>query len=229
MFKNITLVLISLAIISCGIIPNTYLAVPISGTVIDKETKQPLEGVIVVVHYNLYKGGLAGRRQTGLLHVEETVTDKNGKYYFKAWGPVSTWTGRLGYESPQMLFAKAGYYHERKYNDRRTIFFGKKGAGEIHVPNAEEMEDGVLYRSLWDGKKVELQKAKYDDEYARQLNFLSNDMDRIIRYGFDCKKKTIFGLIKYLHKEIVILKKKNIKRYVDDSLEIPNVKSCMSL
>lgn len=228
MFKKTNLLLIVLMLTSCGIIPNTYLAAPISGTVIDKKTKQPLSGVIVAVYWELHGGGLAGRRQSGLLHVEETVTDKKGKYHFKAWGPVNTFSGRLGYESPQMIFAKAGYYPEDRSNNRTQMYFGKRGAGEIHVVNAVETEDGVLYKSQWDGKNVELKQGNYDDKFAYQLNFLSHDMDRIIRYGFDGKKKTIFGLLKYLQKEIVVLKQKNIRRHVGDSYNIPNVKSCMS-
>lgn len=229
MYKHIIFVIAALMLTSCGLIPNTYLAAPISGTVIDKKTKQPLEGVIVAVYWNLHSGGLAGRRQTGLLHVEETVTDKNGNYHFKGWGPVATFSGRLGYESPQMLFAKEGYYFERKINNRMQMYFGKRGAGEIHVANSEETEEGVLYKSQWDGRNVKLEKGVYDDKYAYQLDFLSDDMDRIIRHGFDCKKKTIFRLLKYLKKEIEILKQRNIRRHVGDSYNIPIVKSCMSL
>lgn len=229
MYKNIIFMVAALLLTSCGVIPNTYLAAPISGTVIDKKTKQPLEGVIVAVYWNLHSGGLAGRRQTGLLHVEETVTDKNGNYHFKGWGPVATFSGRLGYESPQMLFAKEGYYFERKINNRTQMFFGKRGAGEIHVANAEETEEGVLYKSQWDGRNVKLEKGKYDDKFVYQLGFLSSDMQRIIRYGFDCKKKTIFGLLKHMKKEIEALDQRNIRTNIGKPYRIPNVKSCMSL
>lgn len=229
MFKNIYLLFFVLLFSGCGIIPNTYLAAPISGTVIDKETKQPLEGVIVVVYWNLRKGNFAGSWQTGILHVEEMVTDKEGKYHFKGWGPVNTFNGRLDYGSPRMIFAKTGYYPEDKFNSRTQMHFGKRGAGQIPVANSEETEYGVLYRSQWDGKNVELKKANYDDKFAYQLNFLSHDMDQIIRYGFNCKEETIFGLLKYLQKEIIVLKQRNIRRHVGDSYNIPNVKSCMSL
>ena len=229
MYRNIIFMVTALLLTSCGLIPNTYLAAPISGTVVDSETKKPIEGVIVAIYWQLKKSAGMHMRLSGTLHVEETVTDKNGKYVFKGWGPVNTTKGYLSYNSPELLFAKSGYYFERKGNYKTQLYIGSRGATERHVDISEKTPKGILYRSQLDGQTIELIKGDYDDEYARQLNFLSNDMDQIIRYGFECKKKTIFGLINYLHKEIVVLKQKNIKRYVDDSFEIPKVKSCKSL
>lgn len=229
MYRNIIFVIAALMLTSCSLISNTYLAAPISGTVIDSETKKPIEGVIVAVYWQLKKSAAMHMRLSGTLHVEETVTDKNGKYAFKGWGPVNTNKGYLSYNSPELLFAKSGYYYERKGNYKTQLYIGSRGATERHVDISEKTPKGILYRSQLDGQTIELKKGGYDDEYARQLNFLSHDMDRIIRYGFDCKKKTLFRLLKYLKKEIEILKQRNIRRHVGDSYNIPIVKSCMSL
>lgn len=230
MFKKIGMLTFALILASCGLIPNTYLAAPISGTVIDEKTKQPLEGVIVVIYWDLHGGGLAGRHRRGVLHVEETVTDNRGKYYFKAWGPVSTFSGRLGYESPEILFFKEGYYHQRKGNYQTQMYFGKRGAGEIHVANSEETEDGVLYRSQWDGLNIEFEKSDYSDiKYSSKLSDLANDMSHLVRYKFNCKNKTFFGWFKYIRNEINELNKRNIRHFLSDPGLRNSVRDCEKL
>ena len=169
MLKKINLLFIVLMYTGCGIIPNTYIAAPISGSVLDKENEQPLVGVHVVIYWQLHKGGLAGRVASDILYVEETTTDENGKYYFKGWGPTHTFKGRLSHESPEILFFKQGYYYQRKSNSRTQMYFGKRGAGEIHVPNAEEMDVGQIYRSQFDEKNIYLKK--YDENIT---NIVSN-------------------------------------------------------
>lgn len=230
MYRNIIFIVVALLLTSCGLIPNTYLAAPISGTVIDDETKKPIAGVNVVVYWTLHKGGFGGRVISDILYVEETVTDKKGRYLFKGWGPVNTNNGRLGYESPELLFFKSGYYHQRKGNYKTQMYFGKRGAGEIHVPNAEKTQEGTLYRSLWDGVNVELIKSNYNDvKYADKLGNLSRDMSHIVRYKFSCKDKTFFTWFKYIRKEINELNKRNIRHYLSDPSSRNTVKDCERL
>ena len=64
---------------------NTYSAKAIEAWVVDAETKKPLEGVIVVAHWELRYGLEGGGAYQ--LHVMETVTDKDGRFYFPEWGP----------------------------------------------------------------------------------------------------------------------------------------------
>jgi hypothetical protein len=70
-----------------------YHAESIEGWVTEAETNKPLEGVIAI----------------GQLQIYETVTDKNGRYYFPAWGPKFALFGRLKSESPGIYLFRSGY------------------------------------------------------------------------------------------------------------------------
>src|SRR6266540_7096039 len=90
---------------------STYSAKPIEAWVVDEETKQPLEGVIVVANWELRYGLEGGAYQ---LTIMETVTDKNGRFYFPGWGPKAIPKelpsgARLKEDDPGLLFYKHGY------------------------------------------------------------------------------------------------------------------------
>lgn len=110
----------------------TYHAEAIEGWVVDAETGKPLEGVIIVAHWEL-KGGLEGGVPIAQLQIFETVTDSNGRYFFPAWGPkVIPPTGELQGDSPGLLLFKSGYRSQRFVNfywqtyGTSTFFYNKK-------------------------------------------------------------------------------------------------------
>jgi hypothetical protein len=91
----------------------SYSAKAITAHVIDAETKQPLEGVIVVAHWQL-RGGGEGKGEVGQLMVLETVTDHTGTFHFPAWGPKKvpppiTMNALLQEQDPEILLFKDGY------------------------------------------------------------------------------------------------------------------------
>ena len=63
------------------------------GRVIDAETKQPIEGAVVVVLYKKWEFGGPGGGNTLPFDAKETLTDKNGEFYFPSYrtviGPLS--------------------------------------------------------------------------------------------------------------------------------------------
>ena len=61
-----------------------YSAEAISGRVIDEETKQPVQGMVVVALWELV-GGMEGGSILGAARVLETVTDEEGQFHFPAW------------------------------------------------------------------------------------------------------------------------------------------------
>ena len=83
----------------------------ISGTVLDKETRKPIEGVVVVGHWGLEKDTLMNSDYSGPLVVKETLTDKNGKFML----PASMATDvhkHWHFDSklyPEIAFFKGGY------------------------------------------------------------------------------------------------------------------------
>jgi hypothetical protein len=76
------------------------------GKVIDAATKEPIEGAVVVVIYSKYTAGIAGR-DVSVIKAKETLTDKNGEFYFPSYttiiGPLS------GDDHASFLIYKPGY------------------------------------------------------------------------------------------------------------------------
>src|SRR5467141_845671 len=107
---------------------DAYSAKPITATVVDAETGQPLEGVNVIARWMLEE------KRTGIsvgdLDLMEAVTDKTGKFLFRAWEgkappirttPVSDtltvpYETRLSSGSPEMIFFKGSYKPARMGN-----------------------------------------------------------------------------------------------------------------
>jgi len=94
----------------------------ITGTVLDKETRKPIEGVVVVGHWGLEKQLVMGSSYTGPLVVKETVTDKDGKFTLPA--SIATDVLKRGHFNaemyPEIAFFKSGfeftvYRHSGKY------------------------------------------------------------------------------------------------------------------
>ena len=110
MFKRITSCLLFILLSPLqGCAALQYSADPIEAWVVDAETNQPIEGAIVVAHWEL-KGGLEGGNVMGQVMVMEAVTDDKGKFNFPAWGPKwhIGWGG-LGDSDPELLLFKSGY------------------------------------------------------------------------------------------------------------------------
>ena len=102
-------------------------------TVIDAETKEPIEGVVILGYWEKYSGTFAGRYRSGILEVKELVTDKAGKARFFGWVEVmfrGEWIERPG--------GKGGTYatYKNGYSDRNGTFRFKDGE-VIELPEFE--------------------------------------------------------------------------------------------
>lgn len=73
---------------------------PISGTVVDEQTQKPIEGAVVLVEWTKTHG--FGEHWTESFYVEETITDKVGKF---AIGGL----GKRTVNKPNMTIYKKGY------------------------------------------------------------------------------------------------------------------------
>lgn len=133
-----------------------YRAAAIDGWVADAETGKPLEGVIVVAHWQL-KGGLEGGTPVDELQIYETMTDEKGRYHFPGWGPKFALSGRLYSESPELLFFKPGYRWLGVSND---WYRGRDTS-----------------TSDWNGKTVKLEPFKGTPlEYDKHLSSLNGSL-----------------------------------------------------
>ena len=148
-----------------------YSAEAIEAWVVDAETNQPIEGVIVVAHWQLY-GGLHPDN-AGELTILETVTDKAGRFHFPAWGPKFA-NARLAWMDPEILLFKSGFKYERIANE--LIFAALSDMGPS------------LRRSRWNGKTIKMEKFKgTTKEYSGDLSFL-NGLLRFVEEDCNWKK-----------------------------------------
>lgn len=87
-------------LIILGVIISHGLYLPISGTVIDGETKQPIEGAVILVEWTKKVG--IGDYHTESVKVVETMSDKEGK--FKVSGLFN-----FAVDKPDVAVYKKGY------------------------------------------------------------------------------------------------------------------------
>jgi len=148
----------------------SYRAEPIEAWVVDADTGQPINGVIVTANWQLEYGTLGGNVPAGQLMVMETVSDLDGRIYFPAWGPktvtqifsnpLKSGPGIID-KDPHLLLFKPGYRWLGLENNLRTDF-----------------NRGSLRKSDWNGKTIKMQKfAGSPAEYANDLGFLGRALD----------------------------------------------------
>lgn len=163
LFRAALLFTMLLPLQACGFV---YKAEPIQAWVVDAETHQPLEGVIVVAHWQL-KGGLEGGNPVGQMMVMETVTDAKGRFYFPGWGPKPrSLKGRLKTRSPGILLFKSGY----AYRDLENELNNESLRGKLEMP----------LRSDWHGKTIEMERFKGTMEaYKNNFESFNRGLERI--------------------------------------------------
>lgn len=168
--------------------PPSYSAEAIEARVIDAETKQSLEDVIITANWELRGGGLAlgGSSYAGQLMVMEAVTDVNGKFYFPAWGPIRQSKGELQENDPKLIFFKSGYRYKILSNEIR---------------NDPDAALEPVRRSRWNGRTIALERFKGTvEEYARHLSSIDIDL----RFAYDnenCELKHVPRMVAALHRE----------------------------
>ncbi|EDN69962.1 hypothetical protein BGP_3130 [Beggiatoa sp. PS] len=185
-------------------IPYFYSADAIEAWVVDEETKEPLEGVVIVAEWELYASMFVEYQRVGQLKVMETVTDKNGRFSFPAWGPLVTVWGHLKKDAPRLVFFKSGYeagadYSVQNYSDRN-------------------------------GQVITLAKFKGSlEEYADRLSRLSS----MLGYAFrspngECQWKKIPHMVVALHKQKAIFNQYNVSNLLNsiEDLAKRSPKSC---
>lgn len=183
--------------------PATYAAEAIEARVVDADTKQPLEGVIVTANWELV-GGFEGNTPVGQMKVLETVTGKDGKFTFPAWGPEPRKKGYLRNRDPQLLLFKPGYEYQRHTNEVSS------------KPNMAS-----LRRSDWNGKTVELKPFKGTIEaYENQFESLNRDLERFaVDKPEECGWKKIPDMVRAMNRERKRLVAQGINPHTLSSLD----------
>ena len=172
---------------------NRYSAEPTEGWVVDADTKQPIEGVIVVANWQLHKSTVGGRIPAAHLNIVETMTNNNGYFYFEGWGPRTAQWGFFIDRDPVLLFYKEGYMYRGLKNPLRS-----------------EIDNSKVRRSVWNGKTIEFKKFDGDlEDYATHLSSLHASM-RTILHGSRCEWKTTPKLVLAIAKQEKIFRENNV-------------------
>lgn len=201
-----------LPLTACALGSLKYSAEPIEARVVDAETKQPIEGAIVVAHWAL-EGGMHWDR-VGTLQVMEAVTDQNGQFSFPAWGPIETSKGILTDRDPELLLFKNGYEYRELWN------FNASG-------DLERLRSSMR-RSDWNGKTIELRPFKGTaEEYARHLAFLKTSLGFAYN-GENCEWRNVPHMLVAQHIEKRRLDEKDIFNTLQSIDRVAGQKKCGS-
>jgi hypothetical protein len=142
------LVLLSMAP-ACG---KQYAAEAITATVVDSETKKPIEGALVIAHWIATDGLDLTDREVGTVEILETITDSAGEFHFNAWGPKEyVGEGELSASDPDITLFKRGY---------QPLWVGN---GRYKTPPSKDVshrKTGTVRSSLWDGETIAMHAFK---------------------------------------------------------------------
>jgi hypothetical protein len=163
----------------------------IDSQVVDADTGAPLEGAIVVAHWELQQGSLTGDGlPCGAANVEEAVTGKDGRFHIAAWGPIKNHCGYMLQGEPMLYVFKWGYsFH-----------------GFSNTPGVETI---TVTHSEWNGRQMKLEKFANMDltnartgSYGAEFESLNSQLGLFISdLPGECNWKRVPMALRELHSE----------------------------
>ena len=217
---NFFYLLLASALLSAPAHATTYSAESIRAQVVDADTNQPLEGVIVVAHWELErKVGLYGHSGTDprgplQLKVMETVTDHAGHFAFPAWGPLDAPPGAyLEWSDPAILMFKPGYEPYGMTNEHPSTFDPTVNSTRI---------------SQITGTTIKLKKFQGDlKAYADKLREMSISLKFATNYPH-CDWKQIPRMLVAMDKQQRLFQESKILAYLPSIDRLPLQDQCGS-
>jgi len=168
--------------IGCAVGPLVYSQDAIEARVVDRETKEPLEGVGVLAVWYLYDGLAADTNE--MLRYDDAVTDKDGRFRLEKWGPLlRNPRYRLETFDPEIFLVKSGYLKISLNNNSVSSVDEKQERYEIKPPGQGDAETRSLHWTIdsyskkskrpcyWNGKTIGLERAATSKAEADALSF----------------------------------------------------------
>jgi len=194
--KKVTLYLLLITAVwlqGCTLV-NVFHVSSMEGKVVDKDSGKPLEGVMVIEAWEIYKPGLHGT-SGGYLPLRETRTDSEGRYRFPPRGTLHVDGGYLDETSPWLIYFKPGYHFNSVMNEMRRnqrFEFNRK--------------------SDWDGKTIEMRKfVGTPEEQAIELKRFDNILGGFTSRGGWCIWTGIPNTLSSMRQENINLNKKGVR------------------
>ena len=135
-----------LAMSSCGLLSTAEAAGPWKDQIVDAETGQPLEGVVVLGYWIKYQASLAGWAGGKYYDSEEVVTGPDGRFVIQ-----SRWTYTIPaftkVSGPEWVIFKPGYGEWRSRGTGEGFDQGKEIVIEL-LPMKTREERLRFYRTL---------------------------------------------------------------------------------
>ena len=176
----VVLVIAVYILLDSGLIPWGYVrSAPISGTIIDKETGQPIPHAVISIRWPQMRGTPGGTIYVGSGTIKriEVVSDEQGNYLVPGWKRSKWEIGEGGFskDRPEMHIYAAGYWPRTLRNKKA----GRLGWGEA-------------WKADWDGQDIELEpmhwrewtKEEWEKRVKKDKHLWS--YGRIPRYGGEC-------------------------------------------
>jgi hypothetical protein len=149
--RGLSFILVLCFMTGCDSSPVHFQSQEVSGTVVDKQTSQPMPDVTVTVRW-------AALHSTGNEHNPDsidiksftTVTDSNGLFTVPAWGPV-TLKGSWHYfvTEPEASFTKSGHFLGSVNNDN----YKRKIEWQVEV-DTSPFQTVTFEKPSWNGQKI---------------------------------------------------------------------------
>jgi len=161
---------------------------PYVGRVIDSETREPIEGAVVLAVWNSVRATVAGGIST-YYDAEETVTDANGDFRIEGLG-VRVLTN---VPEADVLIFKAGYEYVGPgpwsgYDSLGYLRTETTRDPETRIVTSKDIYDEKL-RVRWEGKKPIIPLRKLTEEEIANLRTTSSRYEPSISFKVPLEKR----------------------------------------
>jgi hypothetical protein len=172
------------------------------GTILDIDTKQPIEGAVVVVEYKKAALGIAPEAMSSIINIRETLTDQEGNFNIPSY---TTMLRPLSWKIPTIfIIFKPGYAsleagssyfeagEELKESQNGSWYWSTElkyrihGAGIVELPKLRTREER---------KKAKPAPIGDDSDWAKQKNLI-NAIREEWRYIYNEDPKDLYRIIR---------------------------------
>ncbi|MDB4303784.1 carboxypeptidase-like regulatory domain-containing protein [Desulfosarcina sp.] len=151
------------------------------GTIVDKETGEPIPKAVVMMRWPRISGGYTGSNTVGAIEVSESVTDGEGRYFIEGWtkGKAEIFEGGFVYKtSPEMVIYAPGYWPLIKRN--RTYTMDPTEAAKRQKKSINILQNGEVWKADWNGEAIVLEPTHSEtwnpEQWGKYLSSIESHM-----------------------------------------------------